>query len=43
MMGSGDEEIAMLVRRNDAGKWEGYEIDSWKSGAPPRPMYSIGE
>jgi len=40
--GSGDDEIAALVRRNVAGKWEGHEINSAKFVAPPRPMYSIG-
>ena len=37
-----DEEIAALIRRNVAGKWEGHEINSAKFVAPPRPMYSIG-
>jgi cyclic pyranopterin phosphate synthase len=40
--GAGDDEIAALVRRNVAGKWEGHEINSAKFVAPPRPMYSIG-
>jgi cyclic pyranopterin phosphate synthase len=40
--GAPDEEIAALVRRNVAGKWEGHEINSAKFVAPPRPMYSIG-
>jgi cyclic pyranopterin phosphate synthase len=40
--GATDEEIAALVRRNLAGKWEGHEINSTKFVAPPRPMYSIG-
>ena len=40
--GAGDGEIAALVRRNVAGKWEGHEINSAKFVAPPRPMYSIG-
>jgi GTP 3',8-cyclase len=40
--GASDEEIAALVRRNVAGKWEGHEINSGKFVAPPRPMYSIG-
>jgi cyclic pyranopterin phosphate synthase len=40
--GAGDEEIAQLIRRNLAGKWEGHEINSQKFVAPPRPMYSIG-
>jgi len=40
--GADDEEIAALVRRNVAGKWEGHEINSAKFVAPPRPMYSIG-
>src|ERR1039458_8325173 len=38
--GAADEEIAALVRRNIAGKWEGHEINSAKFVAPPRPMYS---
>jgi cyclic pyranopterin phosphate synthase len=40
--GASDDEIAALVRRNVAGKWEGHEINSSKFVAPPRPMYSIG-
>ncbi len=40
--GATDEEIAALVRRNVAGKWEGHEINSARFVAPPRPMYSIG-
>jgi cyclic pyranopterin phosphate synthase len=40
--GASDEEIAALIRRNIAGKWEGHEINSAKFVAPPRPMYSIG-
>ena len=40
--GAPDEEIAALIRRNVAGKWEGHEINSAKFVAPPRPMYSIG-
>src|SRR6266699_1671076 len=40
--GAGDEEIAALVRKNLAEKWEGHEINSAKFVAPPRPMYSIG-
>jgi len=40
--GAPDEEIAALIRRNVAGKWEGHEINSVKFVAPPRPMYSIG-
>jgi cyclic pyranopterin phosphate synthase len=40
--GASDGEIADLVRRNLAGKWEGHEINSGKFVAPPRPMYSIG-
>ena len=40
--GAADEEIAALVRRNVAGKWEGHEINTTKFVAPPRPMYSIG-
>ena len=40
--GTSDDEIADLIRRNVAGKWEGHEINSAKFVAPPRPMYSIG-
>ena len=40
--GASDEEIAALVRRNVAGKWEGHEINSAHFVPPPRPMYSIG-
>jgi cyclic pyranopterin phosphate synthase len=40
--GASDEEIAALIRRNVAAKWEGHEINSSKFVAPPRPMYSIG-
>jgi cyclic pyranopterin phosphate synthase len=40
--GATDDEIAALIRRNLAGKWEGHEINSAKFVAPPRPMYSIG-
>jgi len=40
--GASDEEIAALIRRNVADKWEGHEINSSKFVAPPRPMYSIG-
>jgi cyclic pyranopterin phosphate synthase len=40
--GASDDEIAALIRRNLAGKWEGHEINSAKFVPPPRPMYSIG-
>jgi GTP 3',8-cyclase len=40
--GASDAEIAALVRRNIAGKWEGHEINTARFVAPPRPMYSIG-
>jgi cyclic pyranopterin phosphate synthase len=40
--GESDGEIAALVRRNVAGKWEGHEINTSRFVAPPRPMYSIG-
>jgi len=40
--GAADEEIASLIRRNVAAKWEGHEINSSRFVAPPRPMYSIG-
>src|SRR5580658_10153941 len=37
-----DEEIASVIRRNVAGKWEGHEINTSRFVAPPRPMYAIG-
>ena len=40
--GAPDDEIAALIRRNVAGKWEGHEINTARFVAPPRPMYSIG-
>ena len=40
--GASDEDIAALIRRNVAAKWEGHEINTAKFVAPPRPMYSIG-
>jgi cyclic pyranopterin phosphate synthase len=40
--GASDGEIAELVRRNLAGKWEGHEINTARFVAPPRPMYQIG-
>jgi GTP 3',8-cyclase len=40
--GAADEEIAALIRRNVAAKWEGHEINTSRFVAPPRPMYSIG-
>ncbi len=40
--GATDEEIAALIQKNVAAKWEGHEINSVKFVAPPRPMYSIG-
>ncbi|MGA3096172.1 MAG: GTP 3',8-cyclase MoaA [Bryobacteraceae bacterium] len=40
--GASDEEIAAMIRRNVAGKWEGHEINSAHFVPPPRPMYSIG-
>jgi len=40
--GAPDEEIAALIRRNVAGKWEGHEINTSRFVAPPRPMYAIG-
>ena len=40
--GAGDDEIAGLIQRNLAAKWDGHEINSSKFVAPPRPMYSIG-
>ncbi|HKE20842.1 MAG TPA: GTP 3',8-cyclase MoaA [Bryobacteraceae bacterium] len=40
--GATDAELAAMIRRNVAAKWEGHEINSAKFVAPPRPMYSIG-
>ena len=40
--GASDSEIARLIYRNVAGKWEGHEINSSRFVAPPRPMYAIG-
>ncbi|HLY20350.1 MAG TPA: GTP 3',8-cyclase MoaA [Bryobacteraceae bacterium] len=40
--GAPDDEIAALIRRNVAGKWEGHEINTARFVAPPRPMYAIG-
>ena len=40
--GAADREIAALIRRNVAGKWEGHEINTSRFVAPPRPMYAIG-
>ncbi len=40
--GASEDEIAALIRRTVAGKWEGHQINSAKFVAPPRPMYSIG-
>ncbi len=40
--GAPDAEIAALIRRNVAGKWEGHEINTSRFVAPPRPMYAIG-
>ena len=40
--GASDDEIAALVRRNVAAKWEGHEINTSRFVAPPRPMYAIG-
>ena len=40
--GAPDDEIAALIRRNVAGKWEGHEINTARFVPPPRPMYSIG-
>jgi cyclic pyranopterin phosphate synthase len=40
--GAPDDEIAALLRRNVADKWEGHEINSTRFVPPPRPMYSIG-
>ena len=40
--GASDAEIAALIRRNVAAKWEGHEINTARFVAPPRPMYAIG-
>jgi cyclic pyranopterin phosphate synthase len=40
--GASDGEIAALVRRVVAAKWEGHAINTSRFVAPPRPMYSIG-
>jgi cyclic pyranopterin phosphate synthase len=40
--GASDAEIAALIRRVVASKWEGHEINTARFVAPPRPMYSIG-
>jgi cyclic pyranopterin phosphate synthase len=40
--GATDQEIAALIRRNVAGKWEGHEINTARFVPPPRPMYAIG-
>jgi cyclic pyranopterin phosphate synthase len=40
--GASDDDIAALIRRNVAGKWEGHEINTSRFVAPPRPMYAIG-
>jgi len=40
--GASDRDIAALIRRNVAGKWEGHEINTARFVAPPRPMYAIG-
>jgi cyclic pyranopterin phosphate synthase len=40
--GASDEDIAALIRRNVAGKWEGHEINTARFVPPPRPMYQIG-
>jgi GTP 3',8-cyclase len=40
--GGSDEEIALALRANVAGKWLGHQINSSAFIPPPRPMYSIG-
>jgi cyclic pyranopterin phosphate synthase len=40
--GAPDDQVAELIRRNVAAKWEGHEINSAQFVAPPRPMYAIG-
>jgi cyclic pyranopterin phosphate synthase len=40
--GGADEEVAAVIRRVVAGKWEGHEINTARFVPPPRPMYSIG-
>jgi cyclic pyranopterin phosphate synthase len=40
--GGSDDEIADLVRRAVAAKWEGHEINTARFIKPSRPMYAIG-
>jgi cyclic pyranopterin phosphate synthase len=40
--GAPDEDVAALIRRNVAAKWEGHEINTVRFVPPPRPMYAIG-
>ena len=40
--GASDADIAELMRRNIAAKWQGHEINTARFVPPPRPMYSIG-
>jgi cyclic pyranopterin phosphate synthase len=40
--GAADEEIADVVRRNVAAKWEGHEINTARFVKPVRTMHSIG-
>ncbi len=40
--GASDAEIAALVRRNVAGKWEGHEINTARFIKPERLMHAIG-
>jgi cyclic pyranopterin phosphate synthase len=40
--GAGDEDIAALVRRNVAAKWEGHEINTARFVKPLRTMHAIG-
>jgi len=40
--GGSDEDVAGLIRRSVASKWEGHEIHAAKFVQPPRPMHAIG-
>jgi cyclic pyranopterin phosphate synthase len=40
--GAGDEQIADVIRRNVAAKWEGHEINTARFVKPQRTMHAIG-
>ncbi len=42
LRGGSDEELALAIRGNVAGKWLGHQINTTRFVPPPRPMYSIG-